>query len=187
MRARVIQDTNKECVVPREPYRFCHSCGAKYHNIAKGSTEFPCGSCSTVTFRNPIPVSVLLIPHDGGLITIRRSIAPKQGTLALPSGFIKYGESWREAAAREAAEEANVHISDPERSIYDYFMESIPSGAQILLFGIVRKGAPVEVLPFVENEEASERIIIRRNNFDLYQDDIGFSLHQTAIRKYLCT
>ncbi len=172
--------------MPREPYRFCHSCGAQYHGIKKGSTEFPCASCKTVTFRNPIPVSVLLIPHDGGLITIRRSIAPSQGTLALPSGFITYGETWREAAAREAKEEANVHICDPEGSIYEYFIESIPSGSQILLFGIVRKDAPVEVLPFIENKEASERIIIRKSNFDLYQDDIGFVLHQTAIRKYLC-
>lgn len=172
--------------MPREPYRFCHSCGAQYHHIAKGSTEFPCTSCKTITFRTPTPVSVLLVPHDGGLITVRRTIAPKEGMLALPGGFIRYGESWREAGAREAEEEATVRIPSPEESIYDYFMESIPSATQILLFGIVRKNTPIEVLPFVENSEASERIIIRKNNYDLYHDEIGFSLHQTAIRKYLC-
>jgi 8-oxo-dGTP diphosphatase len=42
------------------------------------------------------------------LLLIRRKNPPFQGQLALPGGFIEYGETTEEAAARELLEETNL-------------------------------------------------------------------------------
>jgi 8-oxo-dGTP pyrophosphatase MutT (NUDIX family) len=39
---------------------------------------------------------------------VRRAIPPARDTLALPGGFIDYGESWQNAAARELREETGI-------------------------------------------------------------------------------
>mgnify|MGYP003489083110 FL=1 len=140
--------------------------------------------CQVIHYRNPTPVAVLLVPYDGGLLMVRRGIMPRIGKFSLPGGFIVLGESWRRAGAREAFEEAQVIIPSPEESVYEYMVESIPNTTQIILFGLVRKDAPIEVKEFTPNEEATERLIIRKNNVDLYKDDIAFPLHLLAIQKY---
>jgi len=65
-----------------------------------------------VSYRNPLPVAVLVLPVEKrGLLMVRRATPPIG--LAFPSGFIEYGERWQDAAARELAEEAGVRV-DPD-------------------------------------------------------------------------
>ncbi|MFI2188673.1 NUDIX domain-containing protein [Streptomyces sioyaensis] len=42
---------------------------------------------------------------------IRRALPPGRGRLALPWGYLKVGESWREAAVRELREETGLMAS----------------------------------------------------------------------------
>lgn len=81
----------------------CGPCGARFPE----GLAFPrrCAACGHVTYVNPVPVAVLLLPVDDGLLVIRRAIEPRKGQLALPGGFIDLGESWQAAAARELREE----------------------------------------------------------------------------------
>lgn len=82
----------------------CSYCGTGFQ-----SQEWPrkCPNCQNLTFRNPIPVSVGLIPiqHPDlskiGLLLVRRKIPPFAGELALPGGFVDWGESWQEGLSRE--------------------------------------------------------------------------------------
>ena len=60
-----------------------------------------CPTCGS--WRNPAPVSVLVVPANDGVLVIRRNIPPV-GKLALPGGFIDLGETWQQAGAREAHE-----------------------------------------------------------------------------------
>lgn len=39
-----------------------------------------------MTFSNPVPVAVALVPFDGQLVGIRRGIEPKKGQIAFPGG-----------------------------------------------------------------------------------------------------
>lgn len=73
-------------------------------------------------FRNPLPAVDIIIEYQGGIVLIERKNPPLG--LALPGGFIEYGERVEEAALREAKEETNLDIkikyflgyfSDPER------------------------------------------------------------------------
>jgi len=81
-----------------------------------------CGYIFT-RYHNPLPaVDIIIEYQDQGLVLIERQ-KPPYGW-ALPGGFVDYGESLEEAAAREAKEETGLTVkllgqfhsySDPKR------------------------------------------------------------------------
>lgn len=73
-------------------------------------------------YRNPLPAVDIIIEYQGGLVLIERKNPPLG--MALPGGFIEYGERVEEAVLREAKEETNLDVeikyflgyfSDPDR------------------------------------------------------------------------
>ncbi len=141
-------------------YSHCSYCGATYPDGAAWPRV--CIKCGETTFRNPLPVCVVLAPVIStagipGLLAIRRAIPPHVGALALPGGYINYGETWQEAGAREVYEETGVEITPTE--IVEFRVRSAPDGT-LILFGMAQP-QPLEYLPvFFPNEEASERVVL---------------------------
>lgn len=73
-------------------------------------------------FKNPVPTVDVIIELEGGIVLIERKNKPYGW--ALPGGFVDYGESFEEAAVREALEETSLEVtltkqfhtySDPSR------------------------------------------------------------------------
>lgn len=58
--------------------------------------------------RNPFPTVDIIIEVDGKIVLIRRKNPPYGW--ALPGGFVEYGESYEEAALREAKEETGLNV-----------------------------------------------------------------------------
>ena len=54
--------------------RYCQHCGAVLTELAlaDGRTRAQCGRCGEIAWRNPAPVGMALIAHEGGLVLIRR-------------------------------------------------------------------------------------------------------------------
>ena len=86
--------------------------------------QIKCPHCSAIveTFKNPIPTVDIIIRYNGKFVLIKRG-EPPYG-LALPGGFVEYGETLETAAVREALEETGLELenlqqfkaySDPNR------------------------------------------------------------------------
>jgi ADP-ribose pyrophosphatase YjhB (NUDIX family) len=78
--------------------------------------------CGSAVRRNPVPTVDIIIELAQGIVLIERRNPPSGW--ALPGGFVDYGESYEQAAAREAKEETGLDVilvrqfhtySNPER------------------------------------------------------------------------
>ncbi len=152
---------------------FCSFCGNQF---AEGQ-PFPreCAACGNFTYVNPIPVAVVLLPVDDGLLLIRRNIEPRKGTLALPGGFVNQGESWQAAAARELLEETGVSINAGEITLFDVL--SAPDGT-VLVFGLAQARKWQEIEQFIPNDETQEMVVMN------HAVTLGFPLHTQVVEKY---
>ena len=164
------------------PISHCQYCGSPFGAAQPVKNQLLCAACKRITYRNPLPVAVIIVPTVGGIWLVRRGVDPGRGRLALVSGFVEKGEDWREAGAREVFEEINLIIPDPKRLIRVLEVESTPSGNEVLIFGIVEKWGTVEIGPFKPSEEALERSVFR---FNEQSEDFAFPLHEKMIRRYL--
>lgn len=104
------------------------------------------------SYRNPLPVAVVLVPVDDGLLVVRRSIPPRSGLLALPGGFINHGEGWQEAGAREVEEETGLRIEPA--TIREFAVRSAPDGT-LLVFGMA---APLRAADLPRSSRPSRRV-----------------------------
>lgn len=73
-------------------------------------------------YRNPVPTVDIIIEIEDKIVLIERKNPPHGW--AIPGGFVDYGESFENAAVREAKEETGIQVSnlqqfrtysDPER------------------------------------------------------------------------
>ena len=71
----------------------CPECGAKLQG-----------------WKNPVPTVDIIIEIEGKIVLIERKNPPYGW--ALPGGFVDYGESYEQAALREALEETGLEVSD---------------------------------------------------------------------------
>ena len=60
---------------------------------------------------NPIPgVGVVIVDDQDRLLVIQRGDGVGRGQWAVPGGKVRWGETWREAAQREALEETGLEV-----------------------------------------------------------------------------
>lgn len=136
-----------------------------------------CARCGQVTYRNPTPVAVVLLPVDDGLLVIRRGSGNERGVgeLGLPGGFIDYGERWQEGAARELFEETGVVI-DPDELREVRVMNG--GTATVLVFGLAQPRTRSDLPPFQPSSEATERLVITK------PQTLAFDTHTQVAREY---
>lgn len=93
--------------------RHCQHCGAVLVALtfADGRTRAHCERCGAVAWRNPVPVGMALIEHEGQLVLIRRLADPLAGYWAPPAGYVESGESVPQAVLREAKEETGLVVA----------------------------------------------------------------------------
>lgn len=151
----------------------CSYCGHAFNENEKWPRT--CAKCGNITFLNPLPVVVVLVPIDDGLVVIRRGVEPHKGILALPGGYIHSNESWQEAGAREVLEETGIHISPEEIRAFD--IRSAADGT-LLIFGFARKRTSAQIPPFTPHAESTERKILRR------PAKLAFDSHTEAVNLF---
>lgn len=150
----------------------CSYCGTPFG----ASQPWPrrCRGCGHASYLNPLPVAVVLIPVGSGLVVIRRNTEPAKGTLTLPGGYIDYGETWQEAASREAREETNINVSPEELRLYDV-MNGLDG--TLVVFGLAALRPP-DSLPGFTSEETQEVVLIEGPT------ELGFSMHTEIAARF---
>ncbi len=129
----------------------CSYCGTAF----AADAPFPrrCAHCGNVTYSNPLPVSVVLMPiEDNGLLLVKRVQEPAAGKWALPGGFIETGEIWQEAGAREVFEETSFTVDPAQITLFD--TRSAPDGT-LLVFGLVPSQPSADLSSFTPSPETS--------------------------------
>lgn len=145
----------------------CTYCGARY--VPDQPWPRRCAACGETTYRNPTPVAVALQPIGTGLLVIRRGIPPAQGKLALPGGFIEFGETWQSGAARELHEETGLTANPADVRLFDAL--SAPDGT-LLIFGLLPPLADASGLPTTPPPAEALGLVVLHGPTEL-----GFSLH----------
>ncbi|WP_317634072.1 adenylosuccinate synthetase [Kitasatospora sp. DSM 101779] len=136
------------------PGSHCHWCGTPY---SAGTAAWPrtCPGCNEISYRNPLPVVVTLLPvvspEADGLVVIRRTIEPGYGELALPGGYIDYGESWQQACVRELREETGIEADHARVTLVA--TDSDTAGGFLCLFGMLPARRIDELPPSVPTPE----------------------------------
>ncbi|MEU9133522.1 NUDIX domain-containing protein [Kitasatospora sp. NPDC048540] len=140
---------------PNRPHSHCHWCGTPYPAATTGWPR-TCPGCSEISYRNPLPVTVVLLPVDlpdgsRSLAVIRRTIEPGLGELALPGGYVDFGESWQQAAARELREETGIHADPADVTLVA--TDSDTGGGFLCLFGMLPARPLADLPPSVPTDE----------------------------------
>ncbi|MFJ3175059.1 NUDIX domain-containing protein [Streptomyces roseus] len=150
----------------------CSTCGAPFDTTAWPRT---CAACGAVTYRNPLPVAVTLLPVEDeagtGLVAITRTIEPALGGIALPGGFMDFGEDWREAVVRELREETGIRAPASEVVLADAM--SSPAG-HLLLFGLLPPRPTASLPPSAPTDETTGWHVLRT------PAELAFPLHTRA-------
>lgn len=153
----------------------CGYCGHAF--AAEQAWPRTCVGCTEISYRNPLPVVVTLLPVDAGLLCVRRTIEPRSGWLSLPGGFLDDGESWQAGCVREVFEETGIVVPASEIELYRVFSPE-PAWGFVLIFGLARPRTEAELPAFVPNSESSERVVLTA------PEELAFPTHTRAVLEY---
>ncbi|MDZ5442229.1 NUDIX domain-containing protein [Micromonospora sp. 4G57] len=161
------------------PYSHCSYCGVTYP--AGAGWPRVCAACGQTVWRNPLPVAVALLPVRTaaglGVVVVRRDIEPARGQLALPGGFIEYGEEWSEALVRELREETGLLAEADQARLFA--VHGAPAGGTMMVFGVLPERAAEELPPSAPTEEATEWLVLTE------PVELAFSTHTRALADFL--
>jgi len=159
-------------------YTFCPLCKSPLkHKTIDAHKRQVCLDCGFIYYQNPTPAVAAIILIDGKLVMVKRKYEPFAGLWSLPAGFMEYGESAQECAAREAKEETNLRIkADHLVGVYNGIDDP---RAHVIL--IVYQGQALSS-KLVAGDDASEIELFDTKNLP---KDIAFKAHRYAIRDFL--
>lgn len=99
---------------PISHFHFCPRCGERRPDKVPRET-FACSACGFLYYFNPASAAAAFVLNPRGeALFIRRAKEPAQGKLAIPGGFVDFGETAEDALRREVQEEVNLELSSLE-------------------------------------------------------------------------
>ncbi|WP_250030651.1 NUDIX domain-containing protein [Paractinoplanes maris] len=155
-------------------FKHCTFCGARF--VPGLSWPRRCAACGEMSYRNPSPVAVAVQPVGAGLLVIRRAIPPALDQLALPGGYLDFGESWQDGAARELFEETGLTADPATATLYDAI--SAPDSTLLLFARFPALASADDIPPSKPNDETHGWEVLEG------PAELGFSIHTAVAARY---
>ncbi len=161
-------------------YKYCPQCGGGLEKrlIKPGEPQrLVCTACGFIFYLDPKLSVIAVIPLDGGVVMVRRSIEPGYGLWVVPGGFVDLGEVVEDALVRETQEETlltvrpirllNIYSYPDHRTVIaayvtEYVSGELTAGDETLearVFGL--KEIPWPKIAFSSTKEALREYISR--------------------------
>ena len=126
------------------------------HCVRADEQPIVCDRCDWRWYANPRPAAAVLLErpdgHDTAILLLRRAVEPGAGDWDLPAGYLDPGESFEQAAVREAREESGIQV---ELIALTGVYHSAPANAVTAVFRARPANASAEVtLDFESTEHA---------------------------------
>jgi ADP-ribose pyrophosphatase YjhB (NUDIX family) len=91
--------------------QFCPHCSTPLEiKLIEQRELWACPKCEWIYWNSPVPAAGCLIEQGGNLLLVRRKSPPHVGEWSLPVGFLQFGETAEQAAAREVEEETGLRV-----------------------------------------------------------------------------
>ncbi len=158
--------------------RVCPRCATELSSgDVRGHPRLTCPACNYIFYLTPAPVTCVIVERDRSILLVRRRYPPKTGMWCLPAGFIETGESPEESAAREVQEETGLDVRIT--GLIDSWATSEDPRTPVVSFAFTGAIVGGELVAGDDADEAEFFPV------DSLPDDIAFTTHRNAIRKYL--
>ena len=166
---------------PGATFRYCPVCGSSLELRelkAADPKRLVCTAdpCGFVFYLDPkVAVGTIIRSREGGIVLVRRAIEPGYGKWVFPGGYVDRGEEVREAAIREAREEAGLDVRlDRLVNVYSY-AGRVPV---IIVFAATMIGGTLTV----DDEGLEAREFAPE---EIPWDDLAFRSTREALQEYL--
>ena len=152
--------------------------------IPEGDTHHRavCSKCNTIYYDNPKIITGVIPIYKDKILLCKRAIEPRKNLWTVPSGFMERNETLKQAALREAYEEAGISPKiESLHTIYD-----LPHIGQVYFLFL----AYCETSAHTPGDETLESVWVKYE--DIMWDDLAFSsvkfglkrLHNLSIPHY---
>lgn len=173
-----------------EQFNYCPCCGQKYapSDFDKHECVYRCTLCHYEFYQNGTPAATALIPQAENpehILLITRNTPPNEGLLALPGGFLRYGELPQDAVVREIREETLLDIK-PLAILKTASIDYHYKGYQVFVIETCFLCAPAsQDISKIRTEEASSIGYYSAERLIDQPDKLAFPEHAGIFRKYL--
>ena len=153
----------------------CQHCSSNIiTKIPDGDTHERSVGFATVLYENPKIVTGILPVHKDKILICKRNIEPRKNFWTIPSGFMELNETLKEAALREAKEEAGITPEiDHLHTVYD-----LPHIGQVYFLFIAHCDSPNHS-PGIETIESKW---VTYN--DIPWDELAFTSVEFALKRF---
>jgi ADP-ribose pyrophosphatase YjhB (NUDIX family) len=121
----------------------------------------------------------MLVPVDKGLLTVRRNVEPKRGSLAFPGGYVDLNETWQEAGVRELWEETGIKAAASD--VTEVAVISSVERGILVVFGSLPPRPESDLPPFQPNKETTGWEIVTA------PCELAFQSHTEVMARWFAT